>query len=132
MPLDELADRDWVASGSDTDFGRALLAVCRRAGFEPRIAHQVDEQATAMAMVAGRLGITLVADLGLALRPGGVDILALRRPVPRRVVLVRREATRHRPSESAFVRCALDAATSLGLHPTGNGQSDREVRQHKS
>lgn len=117
VDLAELAEYDWVASGGDTDFGRALMTVCRQAGFEPRIAHQVDEQATAMAMVAGQLGVTLVAELGLALRPQGVEVRALRRPILRRVVLVRRQATRHRPSESAFLRCVLDAGRSLGLRP---------------
>lgn len=121
VALADLAERSWVASGSDTDFGRALLTVCRVAGFEPRIAHQVDEQATAMAMVAGNLGITLVADLGLALRPGGVDVLPLQQPLLRRVALVRRMATGNRPSEHAFLRSALDAAASLGLRPDGRG-----------
>lgn len=118
VTLADLAEYPWVASGSDTDFGRTLLAVCRLAGFEPHIPHQVDEQSTAMAMVAGKLGITLVADLGLTPRPGGVDILRLRQPIQRRVVLVRRKATSHRPSEHAFVRSAVDAAAELGLHPT--------------
>lgn len=124
VPLAGLADCSWVASGGNTDFGRALLAVCRNAGFEPRIAHQVDEQATAMAMVAGGLGVTLVADLGLALRPEGVDIRPLQEPILRRVVLVRRAATRDRPSESAFVRSVLDAAESLGLEPPERQHDD--------
>lgn len=116
--LADLADRHWVASGTDTDFGRALLAVCRVAGFEPHITHQVDEQATAMAMVAGGLGVTLVANLGLALRPEGVDVIPFRDPIMRRVLVLRRTAARQRPSEEAFVRAALDAAASLGLTAT--------------
>ncbi|CAM03967.1 DNA-binding transcriptional LysR family regulator [Saccharopolyspora erythraea NRRL 2338] len=124
VELADLAERSWVASGRDTDFGRALLAVCRRAGFEPRIAHQVDEQATAMAMVAGELGITLVADLGLALRPQGVEIHRLRQPIARRVILLRRDATRRRPSESAFLRAVLDAAMSLELGPSGQTETN--------
>ncbi|GAB3300055.1 LysR substrate-binding domain-containing protein [Parasphingorhabdus pacifica] len=117
VALGDLTGCSWVASGSDTDFGRALLAVCRVAGFEPRITHQVDEQATAMAMVAGHLGITVVADLGLPLRPEGVDILPLQQPLMRRVFVARRLATGSRPSERAFLRSALDAAVSLGLQP---------------
>ncbi len=115
VALAELAGCSWVASGSDTDFGRTLWAVCRSAGFDPRITHQVDEQATAMAMVAAGLGVTLVADLGLPLRPEGVDIFAFRQPILRRVVALRRTATCARPSEQAFLRAALDAAMSLGL-----------------
>jgi DNA-binding transcriptional LysR family regulator len=129
VELAELAGLDWVVSGGDTDYGRALLTVCRFAGFEPRIAHQVDEQATAMAMVAGRLGVTLVAELGLALRPQGVDVRRLRRPIERRVVLVRRQATRHRPSESAFLRCVLEAGRSLGLRPSDADGAEDEGRE---
>jgi len=114
--LKDLADLPWVASGSETDFGRALLTVCRTAGFEPCIAHRVDEQATAMAMVAGGLGVTLVADLGLALKPAGVEVLPLQRPIARRVVLVRRKSTSERPSEEAFLNAALDTATEFGLN----------------
>ena len=44
----------------------------------PHLAHQVDEQATAMAMVAAGLGVTLAADLVLPLRPVGVDVEKIR------------------------------------------------------
>ena len=112
--LNETAGLDWIASGARTDFGRAFLAACRRAGFEPRIRHRVDEQATAMAMVAGGLGVTLAADLGLfLLRPPGVEVHRLAQPFLRRVLLLRRHTSR--PSETAFARTAVDAALGLGL-----------------
>ncbi|WP_019549283.1 LysR family transcriptional regulator [Streptomyces sulphureus] len=115
VDLAELAESPWVASGVDTEFGRALRAVCRSAGFTPHLAHQVDEQATAMAMVAAGLGVTLAADLVLPLRPVGVDVVPLRPPFTRRVVLLRRTATRARPSEEAFLQAALETAAAFGL-----------------
>ncbi|QVQ50743.1 LysR family transcriptional regulator [Spiractinospora alimapuensis] len=117
VDLAEFADFSWVASEANTQFGHALRMVCQRAGFVPHIAHQVDEQATAMAMVAAGLGVTLVADLGLSLRPAAVDIVPLRDPMTRRVLVVRRQATGDRPSECAFVRATLDAAADFGLTP---------------
>lgn len=117
VDLADLAECDWVASGSHTDFGRALRAVCHDAGFEPRITHQVDEQATAMAMVAAGLGVTLVADLGLTLRPAGVEVFPLREPMLRRVMIVSRAAPLARPAEQAFIEATLDAAVPLGLAP---------------
>lgn len=113
--LAKFADFSWVASEANTQFGHALRMVCQRAGFVPHIAHQVDEQATAMAMVAAGLGVTLVADLGLSLRPTAVDIIPLREPMTRRVLVVRRQAARDRPSECAFVQATLDAAADFGL-----------------
>ncbi|WP_326686253.1 MULTISPECIES: LysR substrate-binding domain-containing protein [unclassified Streptomyces] len=115
VELADLAECSWVASGTDTEFGRALLSVCRAAGFTPHIAHQIDEQSTAMAMVAMGLGVTLVAELALPLRPVGVDVFPFREPIRRRITVIRRTSTRDRPSERAFVRAALDTATSLRL-----------------
>jgi DNA-binding transcriptional LysR family regulator len=115
VELADLAECSWVASGTDTEFGRALSSVCRTAGFTPHIAHQIDEQATAMAMVAKGLGITLVAELALSLRPAGVEVFPFRTPIRRRITVIRRTSTRDRPSELAFVRAALDTATSLRL-----------------
>lgn len=112
VDLAELAGYDWGVSGGDTDFGRALMTVCRLAGFEPHIAHQVDEQATAMAMVAGQLGVTLVGDLGLALLPRGAEVRTLRQPVLRRVVLVRRQAIHHRRH---LQRLGVAASRSLSV-----------------
>lgn len=115
VALEELADCSWVASGTNTEFGRALSSVCRAAGFTPHIAHQVDEQSTAMAMVAAGLGVTLAADLVLPLRPAGVEVFPFRKPIRRRVIVLRRRATQDRPSERAFLQAALDTAASLSL-----------------
>lgn len=123
MELADLAGCSWVASGTDTEFGRALWSVCRAAGFTPHIAHQIDEQATAMAMVSAGLGVTLVAELALPLRPVSVDVFRFRDPIRRRITVIRRTSTRDRPSEQAFVRAAVDTAVSLGLldDPAGQG-----------
>ncbi|MFG3257237.1 LysR substrate-binding domain-containing protein [Streptomyces sp. NPDC048172] len=115
VELADLADCSWVASGSDTEFGRVLLAVCRAAGFTPYLAHQIDEQLTAMAMVAAGLGVTMVAELAMPLRPAGVDVFPFRSPVERRITVIRKTSTRDRPSEQAFLRAALDTASSLRL-----------------
>lgn len=117
VELADFADHDWIASGENTDYGRAFLATCRRAGFEPHIRHQIDDQSTAMAMAAGSLGVTLVADLGLTPRPESARILRVQNPPLRRLLLVRRSSTAHRPSEEAFVRSALEAAVRRGIHP---------------
>ncbi|MEE2033870.1 LysR family transcriptional regulator, partial [Rhodococcus chondri] len=73
MALADLAEHPWVLAGPRSHFGRAVRLACQRCGFEPRINHEVGEQATALAMVAAGLGVTLVSDLGLTLSPPGVD-----------------------------------------------------------
>src|SRR5699024_1014532 len=85
MSLLDLAESPWILAGARSHFGRAVRIACQRHGFTPRISHEVEEQATALAMVAGGLGVTLVSDLALTRLPEGVEIIALDEPVMRTV-----------------------------------------------
>ena len=90
--LADLADRDWVISGPNTYYGRAIRSACRQAGFEIRITHEVDEQATALAMVAEGLGVTLISDLGHTFLPDrGITVHDLTHPLRRQILLAHRE-----------------------------------------
>ncbi|MQA09909.1 MAG: LysR family transcriptional regulator [Pseudonocardiaceae bacterium] len=111
----DLANRQWVIAGPKTRFGRAIRAACRREGFEPRVTHQIDEQATAMALVGARLGVTLVSDLAVPMRPDEVDIIALTETLVRKVVLIARATAPHRPALEAFIQSARTASAQLGL-----------------
>lgn len=117
LDLADFAEEDWIASGETTDFGRAFLAACRSAGFEPHVRHQIDDQATAMSMAAQGLGVTLVAPLGMAACGEDAQIIHVRDPPVRRLLLVRRSSTADRPSEESFVDSAVRAAEQLGIAP---------------
>ena len=120
IDLGDLGDQDWIMSGPDNYFGRALQSACRRAGFEPNIAHQVNEQPTALAMVAAGLGVTLTSDLGQSFLPArGVDVHQLRVPVRRQILVGYNEAAKDRPVVPIFVDAAVRAASSSGLSMTG-------------
>lgn len=123
IDLSRLADRDWVLSGSHNYYGRAMRSACRAAGFEPRVVHEVDEQPTALAMVAAGLGVTLMSDLGRPFLPAsGVDVLELRQAVRRQVLVAYDKSTHSRPAVSAFLastrRCAPAAGLSRGRQPS--------------
>lgn len=108
--LADLAEQDWVISGPRTYYGRAVRSACRQAGFEIQVAHEVDEQATALAMVAAGLGITLMSDLGRAFLPdGGVDVIDLTRPLKRQLLLAHADASVSRPA----IRVFLESATRI-------------------
>lgn len=93
--LADLADGDWVISGRGSYYGRAIRAACRRAGFEIRITHEVNEQATALAMVAAGLGITLISDLGRTFVPDtGITVHDLTHPLRRQILLAHRDRDR--------------------------------------
>jgi len=118
VPLTDLAERPWILSGPGTHFGRAVRAACRRAGFAPRVVHEVDEPATALAMVAGGLGVSIVAELGLVFRPDGVTIAPLVEPLQRRVMVTHRSTTTDRPAIRAFLEATVTAARTLRLPTT--------------
>ncbi len=113
--LADLADHDWVVSGPRTYYGRAVRSACRQAGFEIRMTHDVDEQATALAMVAAGLGITLMSDLGRAFLPAdGVDVHDLTRPLRRQILVAHEEAAGARPAIRAFLKTVARVAGALG------------------
>jgi molybdate transport repressor ModE-like protein len=109
--LSDLADHDWVISGPTTYYGRAIRAACREAGFEIRVIHEVDEQATALVMVANGLGVTLVSDLGRTFLPdSGVAVHDLTRPLRRQILLAHRERDRS-PAVQTFLETTSHLAS---------------------
>ena len=120
IDLGALAHHDWIMAGPGNYYGRALHSACRRAGFEPRIAHQVTEQPTALAMVAAGLGVTMMSDLGRSFLPSqGVSTHRLRTPVRRQILVAYDEPVRARPAVSIFIESVLRAASAVGLTRTG-------------
>jgi DNA-binding transcriptional LysR family regulator len=115
VALTELADHPWILAGPRSHFGRAVRSACHRNGFEPTINHEVGEQATALAMVAAGLGVTLVSDLGLSPCPPGVDVIALTEPVMRTVSIAYRSGNARRPSLQLVIAAVRAAAAERGL-----------------
>lgn len=115
VTLAELAEHPWIVSPARSHFGHAIRLACQSAGFVPRIAHEVEEQATAMAMVAAGLGVTLVTDLGLALRPPGVDVVALGDALTRTVSLAYRTNTGRRAALNLVIDAVRTAAAEKGI-----------------
>jgi DNA-binding transcriptional LysR family regulator len=115
VDLAELADQWWILAGPRSHFGRAVRNACRRSGFEPRTIHEAEEQFTALALVAGGLGVTLVSDLGLASRPDGVDALPLAEPVLRTVSIAYRTRAVRRPAMQHVVSAVRATAQLRGL-----------------
>lgn len=115
VTLTELADHPWILSGPRSHFGQAARLACQSSGFEPTINHEVAEQATALAMVAAGLGVTLVSDLGLALRPPGIDVVALGDALTRTVSVAYRTRSARRPALHRVIDAVRTAAAEKGL-----------------
>lgn len=115
VDLADLSDHDWVLSGTRNYYGRAMRSACQRAGFEPRVVHEVDEQPTALALVAAGLGVTLMSDLGRPFLPARVEVLALEQTVRRRLLVAYDQSAQGRPAISLFLRSARRTARAAGL-----------------
>jgi DNA-binding transcriptional LysR family regulator len=99
--LETLSDARWIAGVAGTQFDAVLEAVCRSAGFAPRIAHRADDASLLQALVGSGLGIALLPALACT-DSEGVRFAEIEPPPPRRHVsaLVRRGAAR-RPALGA-------------------------------
>jgi DNA-binding transcriptional LysR family regulator len=112
VDLAELADRPWVTGLTDTSCWRCLVAACRDAGFEPDIAHQIDNTSATLELVAAGGGITLLPELGLHGAPPEVEVFDIAQPVHRTIELAHRPATIGRPAVAAVVDAVTSAAAT--------------------
>ncbi|WP_406002227.1 LysR family transcriptional regulator [Streptomyces sp. NBC_00829] len=110
--LTELRERDWILPAAHTHYGRAVRTACRRAGFEPRVAHEVTDTATSLAMVGAGLGVAPLTGLMLRLRSDGIVAVPLDDQVERHVVVAVRAAARGRPSVEVLIEALRRAATT--------------------
>ncbi|MEU9012416.1 LysR family transcriptional regulator [Streptomyces sp. NPDC048479] len=110
--LTQLAGRDWILPAPHTYYGRAVRTACRRSGFEPRVAHEVTDTATSLAMVGAGLGVAPLTGLMLRLRSEGIASVPLDDLVERHVVVAVRAASRGRPSVEVLIEALRRAATA--------------------
>src|SRR6266576_2552934 len=60
VPLEELAERNWVLFGPDHGLSELVVEVCAKAGFTPRRTVQTNQVAAAAPLAAAGLGVTIV------------------------------------------------------------------------
>ena len=117
VDLAALADRRFISSPVEMSCGRWVRDACRAAGFEPLIAHALDDYPTALKLVAAGEGVALVPDLGLVDPPPGIRTLELREPLSRTVQLAVRRASAQRPALIAIREALEHVAAELSLQP---------------
>ena len=102
VPMAALADLPMIDSDfSDTGCALIIRNACRAAGFTPRYVARSDDHHTALAFVAGGLGVTLLPALAVPDQLPGVDSRELVSPAPRRRIV-------------AYVRDASAASEPVG------------------
>ncbi len=103
VSLADAGELGWILPSVRSYYGRAVLTACRRAGFEPRVLHEVTDTAATLALVEAGVGVSVVTDLMLRLRPSRLDVLELRETMERHIVVVFRSFAEHRPTVAALV-----------------------------
>ena len=116
-----LASRPFAAPPAVDSCGRAMLALCRNAGFEPDRRHTVSDYPTTLCLVGAGGVVALVPDLGLQDIPDDVVVVDLESPGHRRVVMVHRSSGSERPAIRAFAAAVEEVADSLDLDRTDAG-----------
>lgn len=118
VEVDTLAALPWILPPETSQYGRALRSGFRRMGFEPRVVHEVTDTAASLQLAAAGLGATVTTHLmsrwnvGLAL-----DVLHLREPLSRRLVLLSRSDVAQRQSLRVFVEEATRLVDDLLASP---------------
>lgn len=103
ISLADTGDLGWILPDLDTHYGKAVLTVCRRAGVEPDVRHQVTDTAASLALVEAGVGVTPVTGLMLRLRPSRCRVVELVETFERQVIVVVRAPAESRPSVAALV-----------------------------
>jgi DNA-binding transcriptional LysR family regulator len=91
------------------------VVACRDAGFEPDVAHQVDDFTTARHLVAAGQGVALIPDLGLVDLPADLRTVDTDPPVSRLIQLAYRTTNVERPAIAAVEAALVEIVDELGL-----------------
>ena len=112
MPLRSLAREPFILFPRDVapELHDAILALCRRAGFVPRVGQEAIQMQTIVSLVAGGMGVALVPASLERLRRDGVVYRALAERAPRVEIGLAWRASDDSPLTRAFVAEARAAA----------------------
>lgn len=94
-----------------------ILRVCRDAGFQPIIAEEVPDLATAMALVAAGLGVTLAPASVKDLRRSGVEYRDLAAPTPRASLVALRRPGEPSPVVARFLVVVREVLGQVATAP---------------
>ena len=115
VAVEALSGTDWVVTFGPVDYVReTTIAICRRAGFEPRIIAEADEFSVAQGYVGAGLGAALVPRLALgAVRTGVVVRRLSPAPRPRYIWAATRRSLADQPAVNRMVAALREAAAAV-------------------
>jgi DNA-binding transcriptional LysR family regulator len=100
-----------------------VVAACRDAGFEPDVAHQVDDFQTSRHLVGAGQGVALIPDLGLVDLPANLRTVDTSPQVCRLIQLAYRTTSVERPAIVAVREALVEIVDELGLRHAPAGRA---------
>ena len=111
IELSELADDVWINTTERDLCHQIILSACRAAGFEPKVAFEVDEIATSQALIARGSGVALLPSLALGSLHRDVVVASLGDAAPVRSIYAVRLSTRYAtPASEAMLTVLAEGA----------------------
>jgi DNA-binding transcriptional LysR family regulator len=107
--LADFSESPWIMAAANSHFGAASRAMCRRAGFEPEVIHEVTDTGACLAMTAAGLGVTPATRMMLQMRPEGLNLIPLEDPDHRNITLFTRPTPTPQPSRQLLTRALREA-----------------------
>lgn len=111
VDLGDFAGHDWIVPGSEWTCYDMVHRATDLAGFEPRTVAEATDFQVQLALVAERVGVALIPELGATTVPPGVVMLPLTNPVHRNVIVVTRRASTADPGLLRVHHAIADAAS---------------------
>ncbi|WP_018179652.1 LysR family transcriptional regulator [Jongsikchunia kroppenstedtii] len=106
-----LAEQRWIAGSAGTLCHTMLVRMCRHHGFEPRIAHRIDDFAAVLRLVAAGAGVAVVPQLGAVDRPDSLTLTPT--GIHRRTRLAYAAGRARRPALAMVIDAVQQAAAGI-------------------
>jgi DNA-binding transcriptional LysR family regulator len=115
VSISDLRDEKWALDSASSFYAQFLVNLCKRSGYEPRIAAECRGFELVWAMVRSGCAVTVVPGLRLA-HPLGEDVVSvkLRPEIGRKISVAYRKGERTHPALRVFIEELVRAAS--GLH----------------
>jgi DNA-binding transcriptional LysR family regulator len=84
--LADLAQEPWIGGPAGCECNRLIHRSCAAAGYDPRIAFEIDDYGAVQGLVAAGVGVSLIAEMGLSPVRDDVVVRSLGRETPVRRV----------------------------------------------
>ena len=112
VDLSDFAGHDWIVPGREWTCYDMVHRATDLAGFEPQTVAEATDFQVQLALVAERVGVALIPELGATTVPPGVVMLSLRNPVRRNIIVVTRRASTGDPGLMRVHQAITNAASS--------------------